>query len=132
RPRRLAAADGCQHARPLALPADRREQRAVLHRLRAHGVDLERGAAFRPGDARRLALRRRGRREWLLAPVALCRPLPLPFVWGQYAAAAMLDAQAARDYFSAAEEDCSNFGWVSSAFAWGGGRLADGWPAVLD
>jgi hypothetical protein len=58
---------------------------------------------------------------------------PIPFVWGQYAAAARLDAQAAKEYFaSGGQQRSSNLGYVGSAFAWGGGRLADGWPAVLD
>ena len=51
-----------------------------------------------------------------------------PFVWGQYAAGAMVDAQAARDYFSAGVEDRTNLGWFGSAYSWGGGRLADSWP----
>jgi pimeloyl-ACP methyl ester carboxylesterase len=51
-----------------------------------------------------------------------------PFVWGQYAAGAMVDVQAAHDYFSADVEDRTNFGWLGSAYSWGGGRLVDGWP----
>jgi pimeloyl-ACP methyl ester carboxylesterase len=58
---------------------------------------------------------------------------PMPFVWGQYAAAARVDAQAARDYFSSGGQGhSSNLGHAATAFAWGGGRLADGWPAAPD
>jgi pimeloyl-ACP methyl ester carboxylesterase len=58
---------------------------------------------------------------------------PKLFVWGQYAAAARLDAQAARAYFSTGgQESNSNLGRAATAFAWGGGRLADAWPAVVD
>lgn len=55
---------------------------------------------------------------------------PIPFVWGHYAAAARLDTEAAREYFaSAAPVHPQNFGSAGSAFAWGGGRLIDGWPS---
>jgi len=58
---------------------------------------------------------------------------PMPFVWGQYAAAARPDAQAARDYFSSGgQERGSNLGRAATAFAWGGGRLTDAWPAAPD
>jgi hypothetical protein len=53
---------------------------------------------------------------------------PWPFVWGQYAAGASLDARAAREYFSTGGDDRASFGWVGSAFPWGGGRLANDWP----
>jgi pimeloyl-ACP methyl ester carboxylesterase len=55
---------------------------------------------------------------------------PWPFVWGQYAAAASIDAGAVRDAFSAGGQDRTSLGWVGSAFAWGGGRLADDWPTA--
>jgi pimeloyl-ACP methyl ester carboxylesterase len=58
--------------------------------------------------------------------------MPIPFVWGQYAADGSLDAQAARDYFASDDLDRTNLGYVSSAFAWGGGRMADGWPMNPD
>jgi len=58
---------------------------------------------------------------------------PKAFVWGQYAAAARVDAQAARDYFgSGGHARDTNLGYAASAFAWGGGRLVDGWPAAPD
>ncbi|MCC7076927.1 MAG: alpha/beta fold hydrolase [Acidimicrobiia bacterium] len=56
---------------------------------------------------------------------------PKAFVWGQYAAAASVDAEAARDYFSSGEGGRdANFGYAASAFAWGGGRMADAWPVA--
>ena len=55
---------------------------------------------------------------------------PKMFVWGQYAAAGRIDAAAAREYFSHGEDPASNLGSAASAFVWGGGRMADGWPAA--
>src|SRR5215207_4501335 len=55
---------------------------------------------------------------------------PELFVRGQYAAAAMLDAQAARDYFASGHGDLSNLARAATAFTWGGGVLADSWPAA--
>src|ERR671913_659186 len=57
---------------------------------------------------------------------------PEMFVRGQYAAAAMLDAQAARDYFARGQGDLSNLARAATAFTWGGGELADAWPAAPD
>src|SRR5215212_7169664 len=58
---------------------------------------------------------------------------PELFVRGQYAAAAMLDAQAARDYFTRGPGDLSNLARAATAFTWGGGgELADSWPAAPD
>jgi pimeloyl-ACP methyl ester carboxylesterase len=57
---------------------------------------------------------------------------PELFVRGQYAAAAILDAQAARDYFAAGQGDLTNLGRAATAFTWGGGSLADSWPAAPD
>ena len=65
----------------------------------------------------------------LLADIAF----PEAFVWGEYAAAARADAQAASEYFSSGgQERSSNLGYAATAFGWGGGRLADAWPAVPD
>jgi len=65
----------------------------------------------------------------LLADLAF----PGAFVWGEYAAAATLDAKAASDYFSAgAQQRDSNLGVAATAFGWGGGRMADIWPAAPD
>jgi pimeloyl-ACP methyl ester carboxylesterase len=57
---------------------------------------------------------------------------PELFVRGQYAAAAMLDAQAARDYFARGQGDLTNLARAATAFSWGGGVLADAWPAAPD
>jgi uncharacterized membrane protein YdfJ with MMPL/SSD domain/pimeloyl-ACP methyl ester carboxylesterase len=58
---------------------------------------------------------------------------PQSFVWGEYAATARADAQAARDYFSSGRrERGSNLGRAATSFGWGGGRLTDGWPAAPD
>ena len=68
---------------------------------------------------------------WLQSLVA--KLAPLPFVWGQYASAARPDARAAADYFASGEEKGSTgLGYAGTAFAWGGGRLADAWPAAPD
>ena len=65
----------------------------------------------------------------LLADLAF----PQAFVWGEYAAAAMLDAQAGRVYFSSGgQERYSNLGYAATAFGWGDGRLVDAWPAAPD
>ena len=58
---------------------------------------------------------------------------PMPFVWGQYASAARPDAEAARAYFAAGGRGSdTNLGWAATAFAWGGGLMADSWPAAPD
>ncbi|HEU5318677.1 MAG TPA: alpha/beta hydrolase, partial [Chloroflexota bacterium] len=67
---------------------------------------------------------------WLQSLFA--RFFPIPFVWGQYASAARLDSGTARDHFSMGGPDRTSLAWVGSAFAWGGGRLADAWPAAPD
>jgi hypothetical protein len=68
---------------------------------------------------------------WLQSLVADLAPMP--FVWGQYAAAARPDADAAKEYFASAEQGPGpDLGYAATAFAWGGGRLADAWPAAPD
>jgi pimeloyl-ACP methyl ester carboxylesterase len=57
---------------------------------------------------------------------------PKMTVWGQRAAAARLDARAARDYFSSGAQVGSNLGFDATAFVWAGGRLADAWPAAQE
>jgi pimeloyl-ACP methyl ester carboxylesterase len=55
---------------------------------------------------------------------------PQAFVWGEFAAAASSDAQAASEYFPTDKQDRdSNLGVATTAFGWGDGRLADAWPA---
>jgi hypothetical protein len=68
---------------------------------------------------------------WLQSLVA--KLAPMPFVWGQYASAARLDAGAAADYFASGnEKGGTGLGYAATAFAWGGGRMADAWPAAPD
>lgn len=55
---------------------------------------------------------------------------PGSFVWGEYAATAMSDAQAAREYFSSDGQERDSIGYAATAFGWGGGRLTDAWPAA--
>ena len=57
---------------------------------------------------------------------------PGEFVWGEFASAARLDAQQARDYFSSGEALDSSLARAATAFGWGGGRLIDAWPALPD
>jgi pimeloyl-ACP methyl ester carboxylesterase len=58
---------------------------------------------------------------------------PRLFVWGQYAAFGRADAQTARDYFSSGgQDDGTNLGDSATTYVWGGGRLADAWPAAPD
>jgi pimeloyl-ACP methyl ester carboxylesterase len=58
--------------------------------------------------------------------------LPELFVWGQYAAAGSIDVDAARAYFaSPPPEGTENLGYAASSFVWGGGQLADAWPASV-
>jgi pimeloyl-ACP methyl ester carboxylesterase len=58
---------------------------------------------------------------------------PKLFVWGQYAAAARVDAHAARDYFSSGGwQDGADLARAGNAVVWGGGRLVDAWPAAPD
>jgi pimeloyl-ACP methyl ester carboxylesterase len=55
---------------------------------------------------------------------------PYMFVWGEYLAVGMADAQAARDYFASdAQEPSSSLAYTATAFIWGGGLGADVWPA---
>jgi pimeloyl-ACP methyl ester carboxylesterase len=55
---------------------------------------------------------------------------PELFIWGQYAAGASADAAHARDYFSTSRSQRhADLARAATAFAWGGGHLADSWPA---
>ncbi|MDH4075099.1 MAG: alpha/beta hydrolase, partial [Acidimicrobiia bacterium] len=59
--------------------------------------------------------------------------LPRMFVWGQYAAFGSIDQQAARDYFAGGPQGRdTNLGYAASATIWGGGQLADAWPAAAE
>jgi pimeloyl-ACP methyl ester carboxylesterase len=66
----------------------------------------------------------------LWAVYLLSKLFPMPFVWGEYADAGVLDAAAASNYFSAHERNEDNLGWVASAFVWGGGQLGESWPSA--
>ena len=44
----------------------------------------------------------------------------------------MLDAQAAREHFASGGGSATRSSAIASAFIWGGGRLADAWPANAD
>ena len=57
---------------------------------------------------------------------------PKMFVWGQYAAAGRVDAAASREYFAGGADPAANLGTAASAYGWGGGRMADGWPAARE
>jgi pimeloyl-ACP methyl ester carboxylesterase len=55
---------------------------------------------------------------------------PTQFVWGQLAAAGRVDAGAARRAFSSRERQSDSIlGTPGTDFIWGGGKLADAWPA---
>jgi pimeloyl-ACP methyl ester carboxylesterase len=54
---------------------------------------------------------------------------PTSFVWGQMAAAARPDARVAKRYFSSGTHRDSILGNAGTKFIWGGGTLADAWPA---
>jgi len=55
---------------------------------------------------------------------------PTVGVWGDYAAVARTDAQAARDYFASEPKGNSILGDPGTAFLWSGGRLLRAWPAA--
>jgi pimeloyl-ACP methyl ester carboxylesterase len=54
------------------------------------------------------------------------------FIAGQRAAAASIDAQAARDYFADGPGDLSNLGRAATASGWAAGRWVDVWPAAAE
>jgi pimeloyl-ACP methyl ester carboxylesterase len=55
---------------------------------------------------------------------------PTSFVWGQMAAAARPDADTAKRYFSSGDHRSDSIlGNPGTRFIWGGGELADAWPA---
>jgi TAP-like protein len=59
--------------------------------------------------------------------------LPRLFVWGEYAATAVLDAPWVGAYFAAGgDPPGSTLARAAMDFAWGGGRLAEAWPASPD
>jgi pimeloyl-ACP methyl ester carboxylesterase len=55
---------------------------------------------------------------------------PTSFVWGQMAAAGRVDADTAKRYFSSGNHGSESIlGNPGTRFIWGGGELADAWPA---
>jgi pimeloyl-ACP methyl ester carboxylesterase len=55
---------------------------------------------------------------------------PTSFIWGQMAAAARADADTAERYFSSGDHRSDSIlGNPGTRFIWGGGELADAWPA---
>jgi pimeloyl-ACP methyl ester carboxylesterase len=56
---------------------------------------------------------------------------PGEFVWGEYAATARIDAQAAKEYFSAGGSK-TDLAYAGTAFGWGEGRIVDAWPSTPD
>lgn len=68
---------------------------------------------------------------WLLSAVPRLMG-DFPWLWGERAAAARVDAEAARTYFSADPPAGGlDLGYAASASTWSGGLLADSWPAVV-
>ena len=57
-------------------------------------------------------------------------PFPRWVVWGEYAAVAAIDARASRTICLPASKGNSNLDYAATKFIWGGGRLADAWPAT--
>ena len=57
---------------------------------------------------------------------------PTSFVWGEFAAIGMADANVATRYFSSGQEqhDHSILGNAGTKFTWGGGELAGAWPTA--
>ncbi|MGB8196182.1 MAG: alpha/beta hydrolase, partial [Acidimicrobiales bacterium] len=65
---------------------------------------------------------------WLLSTLAHLT-LPQSFVWGEFAAIGMADAQPVDRYFSSREDRGSIIGNPLGNFLWGAGGLAHDWPA---
>jgi hypothetical protein len=57
---------------------------------------------------------------------------PKSFVWGEYAAIGVQDAQVADAYYAAGGDHGSILGNPGTDYVWGGGRLAEAWPASPD
>jgi pimeloyl-ACP methyl ester carboxylesterase len=56
---------------------------------------------------------------------------PTSFVWGEFAATGRADARAATAYFSSNDQGRGSIlGNAGTAFVWGGGGVADAWPAA--
>ena len=125
-----------RHARALVLLADQGRERPCHLLLRAHGdhvrcgrwpslgpITLDAWLAAADGDASGF---------WFQSLLPADLAFPESFVWGQMAAAARLDAGGDRLFSSGSLKPDSNLGDAATAFTWGGGRMADYWPAVAD
>jgi hypothetical protein len=68
---------------------------------------------------------------WFMS-VAAGLIFPTSFVWGEFAAAGMADANVATRYFSSGQEqhDHSILGNPGTKFTWGGGELTSAWPTA--
>ncbi|SFC90677.1 alpha/beta hydrolase [Streptomyces aidingensis] len=66
--------------------------------------------------------------------VSLLADLTFPesFVWGEFAASGAIDAEAAKAYYAGGGDPGSILGNAATDFLWGGGRLAEAWPAGPD
>jgi pimeloyl-ACP methyl ester carboxylesterase len=65
---------------------------------------------------------------WLMS-FAADIAFPGSFVWGEMAATARADVAAAKNYFASGDDDSILEG-AGTEFTWGGGRMADEWPAA--
>jgi pimeloyl-ACP methyl ester carboxylesterase len=68
---------------------------------------------------------------WFMSVVANL-VFPTSFVWGEFAADGMADANVATRYFASGQEqhDHSILGNAGTNFTWGGGELAGAWPTT--
>lgn len=57
---------------------------------------------------------------------------PEAFVWGEFAATGILDAEAAAEYYAAGGDPGSILRNAATEFLWGGGGLIDAWPDSPD
>ena len=134
-PRRCRRASADIPDRWLFLPI-KRGQRARRLLLRAHGVDLGGGAALRPDDARApgsppLRATRAGSGSSRSSPTSR---FPKSFVWGEMAAAREARRASGERLLRLRRltEPIRTSATPATAFIWGGGRLADAWPAAPD
>ena len=68
---------------------------------------------------------------WLLSFVADVA-FPEAFVWGEYAATGILDAEVITAYYAAGGDPGSILGNAATDFSWAGGGLSTAWPASPD
>ena len=68
---------------------------------------------------------------WLLSFLADLA-FPESFVWGEFAATALHDAESANAYYAAGGDPGSILSNAATDFLWGGGALTEAWPASPD